>query len=247
MLSRQWGGSVRKGLSCDCRESGLFCGDTCCALWPKAICRLLNADVALVGLLDGPERVRTLGAARRGSPLGNFEYVLRGTPCHDVTKGGACLLPSGVQECFPEDLLLADLGIDGYAGVRLLDSNGHVLGVMAALFERPIQDVAMVESVLQLFSTRTAVEIERSQMEASLRESGTRSLLEAMAAGEHGGLRRPWRPRQPGSGAHPAPRGKKIVGLEDVDPQWTHWRKMEAPGRWQSNRHRGLATGGARS
>ncbi len=240
-------GRFEKAFHALVRESGLFCGETYFPFVAQAICRLLNADVAIVGLLDGPERMRTLGAARRGFPLENFEYLLRGTPSHDVIVGGACLLPSGVQECFPEDLLLVELGIDGYAGVRLLDSNGHVLGVMAALFERPILDVAMAESVLQLFSTRTAVEIERSQMEASLRESSlrTRSLLEAMAEGMV-----VYDARGVAIDCNRAAERilrlsrEEIVGLEDADPGWTHWREDGSP--WplaEQPPQRTLATG----
>lgn len=229
------------------RESGDFSGDSYFPFLAEALCRILHADLALVGLVEPPGRMRTLGASRRGEPLENFEYLLAGTPCEGIVSGGVSAFPAGVAERFPQDLLLTELGIQGYLGVPLVHSQGQLLGIMVALFEQPIVDVEMAESVLQLFSARTTVEIERSQMEASLRESSLRmrSLLEALAEGMV-----VYDARGVAIDCNQAAETilgltrEEIIGLEDQDPTWGHFHE---DGRaWPAEEHpprRTLASG----
>ena len=73
-------------------------------------------------------RVRTLAFWGRGAIQENIEFDLAGTPCEDVIRGGLCHHPRGVREKFPRDQGLAELGIESYLGVPLLDVDGQVLG-----------------------------------------------------------------------------------------------------------------------
>src|SRR6476620_10874739 len=47
----------------------------------------------------------------------DLEYDLAGTPCEDVARGSLCHYPAGVATRFPDDLPLAEMGIEGYLGV----------------------------------------------------------------------------------------------------------------------------------
>ena len=70
-------------------------------------------------------RVRTLAYYGKGKLRPNEEYDLDGTPCEDVVRGGLCHHPRGVQEKFPRDQGLIDLGIESFLGVPLLDGHGE--------------------------------------------------------------------------------------------------------------------------
>jgi hypothetical protein len=78
----------------------------------------LGVRWALVGqLLPGNTRVQTLAVWDTDRLLPSFTYPLPGTPCANVAEEGACQYLAGVTESFPEDLLLAQMGAQSYAGI----------------------------------------------------------------------------------------------------------------------------------
>jgi len=60
--------------------------------------------------------------------------------------------------------------VDGYVGTSLFDSRGNVLGILVAMSRKPIAQPTLWASVLEIFATRAASEIERSRAEAQVRE-----------------------------------------------------------------------------
>ena len=119
-------------------------------------------------------RVRTLAYWGKGELLPNVEFDLAGTPCEDVVRGGLCHHPHGVQEKFPRDQGLIDLGIESYLGVPLLDGRGNVLGHLAVFDERPMPPEPRRLFIFRIFATRAAVELERLRVEQQLVESERR-------------------------------------------------------------------------
>jgi GAF domain-containing protein len=135
--------------------------------------RALQADYAFVAELSRqePSRVRTTAVCVDGEIAPDIEYALPGTPCANVVSSGVCAYPQGVQALFPDDGLLVEMGVDGYAGTPLFDSAGRVLGLIVVLFRRPVRDLPIVESTLQVFAARAAGEMERLRTEDALRRA----------------------------------------------------------------------------
>jgi PAS domain S-box-containing protein len=140
------------------------------------LAKCLEADCTLIGeLIEGEEdKVRTIGVCGQGVIAENFTYDLAHTPCEGVMGQGSCSYVAGVAEMFPKDVLLKQMRVEGYAGTPLRDSQGRPIGIMAALYTRPLANAKFAEMILQLFSTRTAAEIERKRTEEALRQSEER-------------------------------------------------------------------------
>jgi PAS domain S-box-containing protein len=136
----------------------------------------LKADIAFVGEFDNqqPQNVKTIAVVAGGRDGENFEYSLANTPCANVADKKICIYPEEVCRYFPGDRLLAELGVEGYAGAPLFGSSGTRLGLLVALFRQPVQDPGMVESLLRIFSLRAAAELDRRQGELALRHSEQR-------------------------------------------------------------------------
>ena len=144
--------------------------------------KALAADIAFVGeLLPGrSDRVRSVAVFCDGSPAPNFEYDLVHTPCAHVVTESLCCYPQGVQQQFPQDYLLTEMGVDGYVGAPMADSVGNVLGLMVVLFRRPLENAALAKSTLQVFATRAAAEMERTRADRALIAS--RQSLQALSS-----------------------------------------------------------------
>jgi PAS domain S-box-containing protein len=135
----------------------------------------VGASYAFVAEFAGAAtRVRTIAYWGKGELLPNLEFNLEGTPCEDVVRGGLCHHPSGVQEKFPGDQELIDLGIESYLGVPLLDGDGNVLGHLAVFDEEPMPREPRRLFIFRIFATRAAVELERLRVEMRLVESERR-------------------------------------------------------------------------
>jgi PAS domain S-box-containing protein len=119
-------------------------------------------------------RVRTLAYWTKDRIAENIEFNLSGTPCEDVVGGALCHHPDGVQERFPRDQGLIDLGIQSYLGVPLRDSTSQVLGHLAVFDARPMPPEPRKFLLFHIFASRAAAELNRLRMEKMLQESEKR-------------------------------------------------------------------------
>lgn len=103
-----------------------------------------------------------------------YAYDVIDTPCERAASCDLCVYPDNVQEEFPLDRPLHELGIVGYAGKRLLDSKGNPIGIFALLDSKPMDDPDYAISVLDILSATAAAELGREQREVALRESEKR-------------------------------------------------------------------------
>lgn len=139
----------------------------------KHIAETLEGNYVFVGeLIDAqPTRARVVALFREGEYGDSFEYDLADTPCENVIASRLCSYPNGVQEQFPKDQMLIDLGIEGYVGTPLFDSKKKVLGLMVVLYRQPVKNVLLAESIMRIFAARVASELERGQAEENLRKT----------------------------------------------------------------------------
>jgi len=138
----------------------------------KEVAEALKADIVFVGVYKDKSQsaVQTKMIYGGGQYHDNFSYELEHTPCSIAIEGGQHITATQVIRCFPKDDLLREMKIDGYAGVRLEDSQSQPLGVLVALTHQKIVDVAYYEQLLHVFGVRTSTELERNNTEFKLRK-----------------------------------------------------------------------------
>jgi|CXWL01.1.fsa_nt_gi PAS domain S-box-containing protein len=123
------------------------------------------------------QRIETIAVAANGAIGDNFAYELSGTPCEQVVGNEVSVYSDGVAELFPDDLLLAEMGVRCYLGVPLADSSGRPLGLLVVMDNKPLADPETARALLQIFATRAAAELERAGAETALRASEERYRL----------------------------------------------------------------------
>jgi diguanylate cyclase (GGDEF)-like protein/PAS domain S-box-containing protein len=131
------------------------------------LAKALNVDYVFVGEVIGERRdaVRTVVVNAKGLLADNFTYSLDGTPCLDVVSKTPCQYPRDVQQRFPEDRLLKEMGIESYVGYPLLGSGNQALGLLVVMDGKPMHDPLSFQAVLQICAVRAAAELERRQNE----------------------------------------------------------------------------------
>jgi formate hydrogenlyase transcriptional activator len=131
----------------------------------------LGARYAFVAETLNPLESRSL-AYWEGTQFGEgFSYRFPGTPCQRVAAGYVCCTKTQLQQLFPEDLWLQQIGVDSYVGVPMRNAEGAVLGHIAVLHTEPMEPTPDHLSVLEIFAARGCAELERLRAERALREA----------------------------------------------------------------------------
>lgn len=176
------------------QDSGLHAqSDLAFETYAGLVRRLLGVPVALVSLVDD-ERQFFPGAAGLASPWNEERQTpLSHSFCQHVVISGKELVVADATEhpVLCANLAVPDLGVIGYAGMPLTDSDGHVLGSLCAIDTRPrdwtvaeldtlrdLADACSAELRLRIVSARAQTarreaETARQQAEAARREAET--------------------------------------------------------------------------
>jgi len=141
----------------------------------QAICEYLadalHLDYVFVGeILTASNEAQILASWADGAPLPPFRYDLTGTPCSDVARGRICVYEKQVCQMFPNDRLLAEMGIEAYCGIPLLDKAQHPIGLLVALHRAPLNDPDQARALLELFDQPLSAEMQRTQSDMLLRQ-----------------------------------------------------------------------------
>jgi len=147
----------------------------------RSLANILSMRYALIaGFVDDcKDKVRTL-AFWTGEEIGeNFDYELAPTPCGQLMNGEMRCYSNCIQSLFPQDPSLIGFGAESYIGIPLIDKNGEIIGLIAALDTKPLpENTETEESILKIFAARTGAELERINLEtALLKQLETNKLL----------------------------------------------------------------------
>lgn len=139
------------------------------------LARAMECDVAFIGrYMADKNEVHTIAVARDGQVSSNFIYSLTGSPCENVVDKKLCCYPMGVADLFPKDIALRQMGVEGYIGVPLWDSNDSPSGIIVALYKAPIENQAFAQGVLNIFASRVQSEMERNDVMQAYQETQAR-------------------------------------------------------------------------
>lgn len=131
---------------------------------------VLDVDYAFVGKLVAADRLSTVAVCDHGKVVANLNYDLVHSPCNEVNSKALCVYLQQVQKQFPADRWLAEMQVDSFLGAPLFNSTGTALGWLVIMSRGAIANPPLAESMLKIFATRAAAELERQQSEAALRE-----------------------------------------------------------------------------
>ena len=133
----------------------------------KHLASALDVRYAFVGELVGDkgDHIHTLAVWSGADYSENYEYSLSGTPCEKAVDQVLCCFPQNIQQLYPKDHTLAEMGAESYIGTPLFDCKGQTLGILAILHDESIEDTGLAESIVSIFAGRAAVELQRKQAE----------------------------------------------------------------------------------
>jgi signal transduction histidine kinase/ActR/RegA family two-component response regulator len=123
--------------------------------------RELGVDYVFIGKEKDNQTCQTTGLYAKGKIVPDMEYSTRGAPCNNVLGKVLCHYSDHLQERFPDDALLVEMGAQSYLGIPLTDSAGKSLGLIALVDTKPMPEAQFATAILQIAAVRVAGEMER--------------------------------------------------------------------------------------
>ncbi|CAN5717396.1 hypothetical protein BH11PSE12_BH11PSE12_26340 [soil metagenome] len=120
--------------------------------------------------VNGEECNRTLAIWAGQDFMANMTYPLLHSPCSNVADQSMCFHACHVQQAYPLDPLLGDMGAESYIGMPMIGTEGTTLGILVALDVKPIDENRrlLALSLLSIFAARCAAELQHRRREAEL-------------------------------------------------------------------------------
>ncbi len=156
--------------------TGSYNNDSIFDLIAKNLSETLHVRYAFIGeMLPERDAIRTLSFYSNGFKQENIVYQIKNTPCEQVLRNNFIINYSQqVREKFPNDPPLRVMGVEAYAGMSLIDSEGITRGIIVIMHDQQFELTPKIESILTLYGYRASNEMEKAFIGNALRESEER-------------------------------------------------------------------------
>jgi len=135
-------------------------------------------DVQYAFLAEFPDAHRsmahTVAVWAQGQFTDNFSWDMVNSPGPHILHNKTPSWGQEAQRHYPFDLLLAKWNINSFIGIPLLNSIGHIIGLIVAMDQGPLRNLQLAQSILGVFAVRAASELERKRAEEALRDNEER-------------------------------------------------------------------------
>lgn len=124
---------------------------------------VLKADCVLVAAADQDNlsSLETIAMAYDDDSFQKFRFNLENTPCERLRQNEICYCPFDVRGQLPKDHPFSKMGMQSCLAMPLVDAQQRTLGVMVVMNRGPFPDRAAGESMMRIFASRAASELER--------------------------------------------------------------------------------------
>ncbi len=153
----------------------------------KQLSKALQSDFAFVVETinkSSDDNACTLVIAEHGTIRSKTNYKLANTACDEALKKGFRAYPRDVREAFPKDDVLKELDAASFIAMPLVDHKGKTVGLMGVIDTKPMENMQIAESTLQIFAARAAAEIERKRFEEDLNAEKERLAVTLRSIGD---------------------------------------------------------------
>ena len=122
--------------------------------------------------LEDVEKLKSLSFWYDGKLQKEYEYFVENTPCQPVIKNKRLIhIPDNIIDLFPIDNDLKSFGAVSYLGFPLMNEEGEILGHLALLDNKPMDEIPEAFAIFKIFAARAEAEIRRLISEKKLIEN----------------------------------------------------------------------------
>ena len=152
----------------------------------KYLSAVLQVEYVIVTeqLYSMPLKAKTIAVRVNTENKENFEYALEGTPCEEVVINRSAIYARELGHTYKHIPFFSQAKIESYMGVPMSDSRGRILGHIAVFSSKEFNDKHRLKSIMRIFATRAASELERQHVEEQLKKARDRAVAASRSKSE---------------------------------------------------------------
>lgn len=122
----------------------------------------IGCDMVLIGECTTPQRVRALSIWKDSKEIPTFSFDIAGTPCAETLKQKDMLLfAQELPQGFPAAQGINKEGFQSYLGQALRDADGTPIGILFAMWRKPLKLRDDLQALISIFASRANAELVR--------------------------------------------------------------------------------------
>jgi len=129
----------------------------------KGLASTLGVDCVFIACLQGPaaEHFESLSYYRDGLILDKLRLNIAASPYKNILAGHSHSVLDKLDERYPADKLIAEIGAKSYLAVPLFDPKRKLVGMLALFYRRELKNINLERNICNIYSVIAAAEIER--------------------------------------------------------------------------------------
>ena len=130
--------SVEQRIRALLEDTALARGEAFFPALVKGLAQALGMRFARFAVLHEDDQLETVAFWDGQTVTAGRRYSFAGSACADAIGAEFCVFRDFVQEAFPDDAILRELGVRSYVGAVVFAADGQVLGVLNAMHDGPL-------------------------------------------------------------------------------------------------------------
>ncbi len=147
----------------------------------KGIANAIGADYLMIGYRNDKllNRIELVTNYANGAFLEKYTYSDKDTPCGLVSTDKAKVYKKDVVNLFPKDTSLKEMEAEGYIGLNIKNNEYKAIGLISAVFKKPLENAEFDVAVMEQFVNRIGPEIQELKLKELLvkKEEEARALF----------------------------------------------------------------------
>jgi PAS domain S-box-containing protein len=127
--------------------------------------------VLIIERLDEGDEARCVAIHPQGSIGSKPPLDLRGELWKQLAEATMLCVKDQAKRDYPHDAVLEQFDANSMVGVPLRGSKGRIIGFIAAMGRKPLEDVEQAQTLMRTIRPRVQVELERLETQRKLRET----------------------------------------------------------------------------
>ena len=122
----------------------------------------IECDMVVIGECTEPQAVQVLSIWKDATPMPTFSFDTLDTPCAETLKQKeAFVYAQGLRQGFPNAPGINREGFQAYLGQALRDADGTPIGILFAMWRKPLTLREDLQAMVSIFASRANAELVR--------------------------------------------------------------------------------------
>jgi len=137
-----------------------------------ALHKTISADCTFIAVTnEDKSSSKTIALVTHDKITANIEFSLAHSPFANTDNNSVYYHPDNASGIYPKDQLLIEMETQAFLGIPLHNSKQKIIGLLVALYKKPLEDSSKALTLFQLFSGRITAELANSDYEKAIEEN----------------------------------------------------------------------------